>query len=411
MRQSIFATVIVLALFQTGFAQKNDFGKIPKTAKKWLDQMVLIEGKTFIMGNVDNAIITEADSMLVAFVVERRLTAASFYISKKEVSNLEYRQFCEAMTAKYGKEAAWQFLPDTLVWGKDFPMGYFTAFETHYHRHPAYDNYPVIGVNWQQANAYCKWASEQLNTSLKAAGKDNFPNFRLPTEVEWESAALGKPKNTNEAQIGERFAWGSSSLRDKKGLIMANFRNLPDRNGFTDNANVAGSDASITAPVISYLPNSHGIHNMSGNVSEWVEDLMRIDIETLLNLEDFDRNRTGAPAVEKRPKPDYNLMMEVYEKSGETAAIDNLFEQLKKMNDSNFPFIGKDPANFKENNLKPFLADYRRFYHNQGNANIRVVKGGSWWDGPYSLQIGARQALNENKSSSRVGFRLAMSKV
>ena len=409
MKNSILTSVLLLAFFQSGFAQKNDFGKIPKTAKKWLDQLSLVEGKTFIMGNVDPAIITEADSMLVASSLERRVTAAAFYISKKEVSNLEYRQFCEAMSSKYGKEASRQFSPDTLVWSKDFPFSYFEAMETHYYRHPAYDNYPVVGVSWQQANAYCKWASEELNAALKAAGKTESPNFRLPTEAEWESAALGKTTNTNEAQLGERFAWGSSSLRDKKGLILANFRNLPDRNGFSDNSTGADNTA-ITAPVKSYLPNSYGIYNMSGNVSEWVEDVMRIDIITLLKLVDENRNRISAPANEKRLKPDFNQMMEVYKKSGETAAIDNLFEQIKKMNNSNFPFKENAGKNFKDI-LKSFLTDYRRFYNIEESDKLRVVKGGSWFDGPYYLQIGARQTMNENKSCSRVGFRLAMTKV
>ena len=176
----LLSVVMTMTLFQPLTAQKDQMAKLPANVKKITEQMVLIEGKTIIMNNVESAEITASDSTLIGLALKKRVANSAFYISKTEVTNLEYRNFCKDMEKNLGKMAA-KFLPDTLIWIQEFPYSYFNPMVGHYFRHPAYDNYPVVGVSWEQANAYCNWLSEKVNEELKEAGKTLVPNFRLPT--------------------------------------------------------------------------------------------------------------------------------------------------------------------------------------------------------------------------------------
>jgi formylglycine-generating enzyme len=165
--KQIMTTAFLFCLTISLLAQKNDFAKMPKSVKQFTDQMVMVEAKTFIMGNAAPANISPADSLLVSGNLKRVVSTAAFYMSKNEVSNLEYRTFCEDMEKQQGKELASQFLPDTLVWLKEFPNGFFQPFTEHYFRHPAYNDYPVVGVSLEQAQAYCKWATLELNKNSR----------------------------------------------------------------------------------------------------------------------------------------------------------------------------------------------------------------------------------------------------
>jgi formylglycine-generating enzyme required for sulfatase activity len=199
-------------------------------------------------------------------------------------------------------------------------------------------------------------------------------------------------------QAGPRFAWSSSSLRNNKGLLLGNFRFLPDRNGYTE-AGFEADNSTITAPVNAYLPNSYGIYNMSGNVSEWVQDRYSLDIVTALMLN-----------PEEKILPDFSKMRTLYQLEGENATVEFLFTELMKINPKKLPSKEIDISIFKEETLLPFIYDYIRFEQEDSNQRnfYQLVKGGSWFDGPYALQIGARQILKQ-QCSSRVGFRMAMS--
>jgi gliding motility-associated lipoprotein GldK len=144
--------------------------------------------------------------------------------------------------------------PDTLVWVRDFSYSYNEPMTRNYFWHPAFDDYPVVGVNWHQAVAFGAWRTKFWNDYHMANEMVINDDFRLPTESEWEYAARGGRKNA-------QYPWGGPYTRNSKGCILANFKpgrgNYPEDGGFY----TVRSDA--------YWPNDYGIYNMAGNVSEW----------------------------------------------------------------------------------------------------------------------------------------------
>jgi gliding motility-associated lipoprotein GldK len=144
--------------------------------------------------------------------------------------------------------------PDTMVWIKDFTYSYNEPMTRAYYSHPAYDDYPVVGVTWEQANAFNYWRTEYWNAYRKSNGEQPVEQFRLPSEHEWEYAARGG------RQLAP-YPWGGPYLRNTKGCILANFKpgrgNYPEDGGF------------YTVKVYSYWPNDYGLYNMAGNVAEW----------------------------------------------------------------------------------------------------------------------------------------------
>ncbi|MBE7171057.1 MAG: SUMF1/EgtB/PvdO family nonheme iron enzyme [Williamsia sp.] len=148
--------------------------------------------------------------------------------------------------------------PDTLVWIRDFSYSYNEPQTKRYFSHPAFNNYPVVGVNWRQATAFCEWRTHYLNAFLESKNRPSESDFRLPTEAEWEYAARG-------GRSQSMFPWGNPYLRNKKGCLLANFKpgrgNYPEDGGF------------YTVRADAYWPNDFGLYNMAGNVSEWTSSL------------------------------------------------------------------------------------------------------------------------------------------
>ena len=145
--------------------------------------------------------------------------------------------------------------PDTLVWIRDFAYSYNEPFTRNYFWHPAFDDYPVVGVNWHMANAFSYWRS-QLWDTYQAVRNDgvNTEDFRLPTESEWEYAARG-------GHDLAPFPWGAYYLRNSKGCLLANFK--PGRGNYPEDGGL------YTVKADAYFPNDFGLFNMAGNVSEW----------------------------------------------------------------------------------------------------------------------------------------------
>ncbi|MDR0793038.1 MAG: SUMF1/EgtB/PvdO family nonheme iron enzyme [Chitinophagaceae bacterium] len=143
--------------------------------------------------------------------------------------------------------------PDTLVWVRDFYYSYNVPQSQRYYSHPSYAKYPVVGVSWKQAVAFCHWRTHYLNTYLEKKKIAKEGMFRLPTEAEWEYAARGGLKNNI-------YPWGNE-LKNAKNCLMANFK--------PGNGNYAEDGAIYTATVNSYWPNGYGLYNMAGNVAEW----------------------------------------------------------------------------------------------------------------------------------------------
>lgn len=144
--------------------------------------------------------------------------------------------------------------PDTLCWIRDFTYSFNEPYTDLYFSHPAYDDYPVVGVNWKQAFAFTVWRTKALNDYLRSNGDGEVQDYRLPTEAEWEYAARGN-LDLNP------YPWGGPYTRNKEGCFLANFK--PLRGNYVDDG------ALISNPVGSYAPNEYGLYDMSGNVAEW----------------------------------------------------------------------------------------------------------------------------------------------
>jgi gliding motility-associated lipoprotein GldK len=148
--------------------------------------------------------------------------------------------------------------PDTLVWMRDFSYSYNEPMAKRYFAHPSFNNYPVVGVSWKQATAFCNWRSMYLNAELERTKKARESDFRLPTEAEWEYAARG-------GRTQSMYGWGNYYLRNKKGCLLANFK--PGR------GNYAEDGGFYTVRADAYWPNDFGLYNMHGNVAEWTSSL------------------------------------------------------------------------------------------------------------------------------------------
>ncbi|MEN8703051.1 MAG: gliding motility lipoprotein GldK, partial [Polaribacter sp.] len=168
--------------------------------------------------------------------------------------------------------------PDTTVWVKDFNYSYNDPMHQDYFSHQSYGDYPVVGVSWGQANAFCNWRTKKKNDYLSAKkNTTQVPDFRLPTEAEWEYAARG----------GLEFAtypWGTGSTTSDRGCFLANFK--PVR------GNYAVDGALYTMEAESFNANDYGLYNMAGNVSEWTN--------TAYNLSSYYMASTMNPNVEDR---------------------------------------------------------------------------------------------------------------
>jgi len=158
----------------------------------------------------------------------------------------------------------WDFLntyivniyPDTTCWVNDFPNADNEVYMRNYFSNPAYADYPVVGVTWEQANAFCQWRTEYLLKGLGAAAR-YVQRYRLPTEAEWEFAARGKDQT--------EFPWENEDVKTGRGCYFANFK--PDKGDYTQDGNL------ITSKVGIYQANSNGLYDMAGNVAEWTSTI------------------------------------------------------------------------------------------------------------------------------------------
>lgn len=313
-------------------SENGGFEVVPYEEQETGPGLVFIEGGTFVMGR------TEQDVMYDWSNQPRRVTVASYYLDQTEVRNIDYLEYLFWLNRVYKLDyprIVQKALPDTLVWRKE--LAYNEPLTEYYLRHPAYRDYPVVGINWLQARDYCKWRTDRVNEFIliqygildhfvDQANDDHFntdaylankyigeetnkqlidlspngdtrrprmedgillPRYRLPTEAEWEFAALGLIGNTMYERVVERrlYPWNGHITRTDAqhnyGDFVANYRRgRGDYMGVAGNLNDA---AHVTAPVYAYWPNDYGLYNMAGNVAEWVMDVYRP-----LSFEDFD---------------------------------------------------------------------------------------------------------------------------
>jgi gliding motility-associated lipoprotein GldK len=208
--------------------------------------------------------------------------------------------------------------PDTTVWIKDFTYSYNEPMHNDYFWHQAYGDYPVVGVKWTQAKAFCAWRTLNKNNYIKSKRKDqNLVNsFRLPTEAEWEYSARGGLESAT-------YPWGGPYTKSDRGCFLANFK--PNRGDY------AADEALYTVEAKSYDPNGYNLYNMAGNVSEWTD----------------------------------------------SSYDPNAYEYVSSMN--------------------PNVMD--------ASNKRKVIRGGSWKDVAYSIQVSTRDWEYADSARSYIGFR------
>ncbi len=425
--------------------------------------LVFVEGGRFTMGQ------TTDNPMMEYNNIPRTVSVSSFYMDETEVANVHYREYIYWLQRSYGSDfpdVILKALPDTMVWRSS--MSYNEPMVEYYFTHASYNNYPVVGVNWNQANEYCKWRTDRVNemnlikggylkknpnqvnedvfdTRTYAYGqyegspkkkKRDFdpssggsrnigyadgtlmPNYRLPTEAEWEYAALAlvgrNPERASKRRRGEEvvtdrqvYPWGDSrttryEMRNAyQGEFLANFKR-----GNGDAMGVAGGlndNADIPAPIYSYAPNAFGLYNMAGNVSEWTLDVYRP--LSSMDVDDFRPYRGNEYDTYKRLE------------DGSLDEKDSLGRLVKRDLDTMDFDVEKRPnmlnsqfKNYKDgDSTSQYVYDYGR--NTLINDKSRVIKGGSWADRAYWLSPSTRRYWNQDAGSATIGFRCIMDRL
>ncbi len=429
------------------------------TDPKYIEQqtgpgLVLVQGGTFAMGRIDEDVMRDWDN------TPRRVTVSSFYMDETEVTNFDYRQYLAWLAYVYpnNPEKYASEVPDTLVWRS--ALAYNEPYVSNYLRHPSFSNYPVVGVSWVQATNYCKWRTDRVNENIliqngyltldstqqnenvfttegylmnhyngsgEAGAKEKvrwengllLPNYRLPTEAEWEYAALGLIGEANGELLSQRrmYPWSGAFIREDgaktKGKMKANYtRGRGDLMGMAGALNDA---ADIAGDVFSFSPNDYGIYCMAGNVNEWVGDVYRPLTPT--DVEEFQPFR-GNVITEYRKGTDGKVLFDEFGQP----VVDTIAD-YRNYDDGDFRsnlIAGSNWTGNKPDLAKSTVTTKGMYLQEEGNEGIinspvtdraRVYKGGSWKDRAYWLNPGSRRYLDEREAASDLGFRCAMTRL
>ena len=488
--------------------------------------MISIEGGTFTMGKVQDDVMHDWNNS------PNQQHVQSFFMDETEVTNKMYSEYLFWVktvfppTEENYKHIYNGAIPDTLVWRNR--LGYNETMTNNYLRHPAYADYPVVGVNWIQAVEFSKWRTDRVNENiLEREGylkKDNkiklgsdvtaensfstetyintpsksfggnadvvlkkemgggkrpaadtaknvyaqrssgliLPEYRLPTEAEWEYAAVALVGNReyNIYKGQKKYPWSGqytrSSKRQYRGDQLANFKQ-----GKGDYGGIAGwSDdgADITNKVKAYAPNDFGLYDMAGNVAEWVQDVYRPIVDDEAN--DFNyfrgnvytKNKIGKDGVVELVTSDNitydtlsngRIMARNYPGQIAQVPVDEnetyLRTQFSTSNNINYRDGDRQSTRFYKFNDSEeggAAGDQKRMYEAPKHSitadslgkmnkkydrsdkrttlvddNVRVYKGGSWRDRAYWLDPASRRFFPQDMATDYIGFRCAMSKV
>ena len=227
-----------------------------------VDQVDWAKAKTIKWG--DKATIEKIDQLILSpenrIFGKKELDASKLIYHSETFDNKEAskRENAGKPRSSFIVKKDVRIYPDTLVWIRDFSYSYNEPMTKRYFSHPAFGNYPVVGVSWVQATAFCEWRTHYLNSFLESKKRAQESDFRLPTEAEWEYAARG-------GRSQSMFPWGNYYLRNKKGCLLANFK--PGRGDYPEDGGF------YTVRADAYWPNDFGLYNMAGNVAEWTSSL------------------------------------------------------------------------------------------------------------------------------------------
>ena len=454
--------------------------------------LVFVEGGTFTKGNVKDNVMHDwnnspTQQYVRSFFIDKTEVTNSMYVEYLFWMNKVFGKNKESKLYEIYSEA----LPDTLVWRN--PLGFNEDMVNNYLRHPAFENHPVVDVSWKQATNYAKWRTDRVNerilvengylildsikpdnlkngysfntkayflnpkvsyggeidkmsdskqieikdgdTIYNYAKRENgllLPEYRLPTETEWEYAALALSEITedNKYRGKKKFPWAGeytrSNKRKNQGDQLANFKlSDGDYGGIAGGSFTAGE--GITSAVESYPPNDFGIYGMAGNVAEWVADVYRPIIDEEMNDISYYRgNQYFKPSIGEDGKVKItkttdsisaqNLPGSVLEEAIKDEEINRLNYSSSDNRNFNDGDIGS-VRDYKKGNEKPEIPMYNSSLENNKDDErttlisneARVFKGGSWLDRAYYLDPAQRRFQLESEQSNFIGFRCAMS--